>query len=255
MASEIELKIDGENVRPETVPLADLLDVLRKFHRAIVSTALDGGVPKDEVRVSLTAIAPGSNLLGIHTDDRTHKHAGRLIEAIDKSSPAGIPRAAELALRDLWKKAKAKQWEIGIQRSNGKTFSTATIRPEIPLFQEPTARGYTSFVVRIDRIGGEGKATAIVYLPNRQKLTATVASREVAERLGRLLFKHVEVHCDAIWNTSDGLVRALTIKEVGTYVEEASDPVAALNQLAEASNGFWDTVDPDEYISEQRAAD
>ena len=252
MLSTIQLTIDGVNVRPDTVPLSDLLDVLNKFNAALCATARHAGMASGDIHISLVGVQSGSNTLVLSTDTQTHSHAQRIVEAVEGSDPTQLPSEAQNSLRDLWKKAAKRNWDIGIQRSNGST-RIATIRPDRALFQQALARGATAFVVRVIRVGGEGKLTANIRLPDGQKLTASVASREVAEQLGSLLFKHVEVRGDAVWATTDWCIREFTIREVGEYTEETSNPVAALDDLAEASQGFWDTVDPTAYIREQRS--
>lgn len=252
MSSEIQVTIDGVDVRPDTVPLSDLLDVLNKFNAALSATARHAGMAPTDIHISLIGVQSGSDTLVLSTDAQTHGHAQRIIEAIEESDAGQLPPEAERSLRDLWKKAATREWDIGIQRLNGSS-QAATIRSSRPLFQQARAKGATAFVVRVIRVGGEGKPTATVLLADGQKLTASVASPELAEHLGSLLYKHVEVRGDAVWDTTDWSVREFTIREVGEYTEETSNPVAALDNLAKASQGFWDTVDPTVFIREQRS--
>jgi hypothetical protein len=252
MTKEIQLTIDGEHVTPATVALTDLLDLLAKFNAALLATAKHAGMNPKDMQVSLTVIESGSNVLTLATDDRTNEHAQLIIDAIRDSDVTTLPAAARQPILDLWDKACSRKWEIRVARSDGAR-ACGTIRPDSPLYEQADARGATSIVAHILRVGGEDRPTANFRLPDGQQLTSRVVSRELAERLGHLLFKHVELKGDAVWSLPGWNLTSFVITDVGDYTEETSDPVNALNELAEASNGAWDTIDPTEYVAKQRA--
>ena len=252
MTKKIQLSIDGKNVRPETVGIADLLEVLTKFNAALSATAKHGGMNPDDMQISLTHIEAGSNILTFTTDDKTDQYSQPIIDAINDSDVTTLPAAARRPIIDLWKKTCNRSWEgIGVARQNGRTAS-ATIQPSKPLFEHADLHGSTAIVAYIIRVGGEGKPTANIRLSDGEKLTAGVSTRSVAEHLGELLFKHVEVKGDAVWSVPGWKLTGFVITGVGDYMEETSNPVEALDDLADASGGFWDTVDPTAYIEQHR---
>ena len=115
-------------------------------------------------------------------------------------------------------------------------------------------RGRTSLIVSVIRVGGEDKRTATIRLSDGRKLTATVASQELAKQLGARLYQTIEVNGEAEWSSKDVVVLEFKIDGIGNYSESSSDPVEALTKLSELSDGFWDSVDPDAYIREARSS-
>lgn len=254
MSSEIKITIAGKDVRPDTVPLPDLLDILQKMHSVIVATAQDSGVKKDDIKISLTGVSGGSDTLTLTVDDKTLRHAQRVVDAVKTKNAALIPRRARAGLYDVWKKASAKSWHVKIQRgTNGSVESSATIDPNKSPFSNTVTSGDTSLLAYIVRVGGENPSTANLRIAGHQKVTATIKSRDVAEQLGGYLFQYVELQGKATWNTEDWSIHSFVINSIGSYCEKNSNPAGALEELAQTSSGIWDTVDPDDFLREIRS--
>ena len=248
MPSEIHMAIEGEGVKPETVSLTDLIFVLRRISTAVSATARDAGV--EDIQVSLVSIDHGSDRLTFKTDPSTYKYAARVIEAVIRRDPTKIPPIARQSLGDLWKKADQRSWKFSLQRGAG-SGAIASIDPHFPLFDTPTVEGETSLLAYVIRVGGENPPTAQIRVQGA-KLTVPVASQEVAEQLGPNLYRHVEVYGKATWRVSDWELTDFRILGVGSYAEKTSDPRGALDELAAASQGTWDEVDPAKFVKELR---
>jgi hypothetical protein len=239
-------------VRPDTISLTDLLELLRRFNTATVATSLENGLSPDEVFLSLPAISQGSAVLTLRANERTFKNASRVVDAIARRDASLIPPMARRALHDVWKKAQKRSWAITIQPSNGVDApSSAVIDPNVTLFSTLSASGSTSVLAYIVRAGGENPPTATIRVQG-ERLTVPVAGQDIAERLGGLLYQFVELHGQAVWSTNDGRLVDFRIRELGPYSERRSDPRGALDELATASGGYWDTIDPDDYMRDQR---
>ena len=246
---KLQFTILGENVGPETVDILDLAELLREYRSALAETVRDAGVPSEEIHVSVVSLRKGNSLVAdVVADEKTYRNSGRLIQAVNTGDPSGLPRRARLSLVRMGRKGKTRAWDFGLGRDS----ESAIIRHDKEVFERAVIRGGTSLLVYIIRAGGEPKRTAKIRLPDNEEFTADVASRRTAEQLGNLLYQTVEVRGEARWTADDMKLIGFRIDRVGDYIERDSDPVGALNKLAEASHGFWNTVDPDEYIRELR---
>lgn len=125
------------------------------------------------------------------------------------------------------------------------------LEAQVPLFHTPEIEGETSLLAYIIRVGGENPPTATIRVDNA-RLTVPIVSQEVAEKLGPSLYRFVELHGKATWRASDWELTDFRILDVGPYREDKSNPRAALDELAAASDSIWDSIDPNEFVRELR---
>lgn len=250
MSNKIALTINGEGVSPETVPIADLIHILSQFSTALKATAESQGTLPRNINISLVDIRDGSDELTLHTDAKTHKHAQRIVDSLSSGDASGLPAKARNSLQNLWSRLNSRKWDVEVSR-NGKS-TAATIRHDKPLFGSTTTAGTTSVVAYIIRAGGDDPTVAI-KLQTGERLTAAVESRDLAQSLGKLLYKNVELIGEAMWATADFKMLTFRVTEIGKYVQEQSDPAATLETLSRLSGGLWDEIDPDEYLSDMRS--
>jgi len=251
---EVKLKIDGLNVSPETVPLPDLLDILRGFVGALTASATQAGVRKADIHVSLIGVDEGSDTLTLVANDATAFQASRLITAIAKDDSGQLPPAARRSVRRLWGVARRRQWTVCLESDIKGVKFKATIVPDVQPFVVSIVKGATSQLVYVVRAGGENP-TAQVRLASGDVFTARAASKKVAESLGSHLYQWVEIVGEGQWNTKTWTFDDFRIDGIGEYLEYLADPESAVQKLTELSKGHWDRIDPTEYIRELRSDD
>jgi hypothetical protein len=176
----------------------------------------------------------------------------RFIGAIENDDPSCLSPAARQNADLLSQKARLRGWHIGVYSDDA---HQTRIAPDTPLFSSVQTRGRTSLIVSVIRVGGEDKRTTFVRLPHGQKLTATIASRDVAKQLGANLYQTIEVNGEATWSSKDGTLLHLRIDGIGEYSEACSNPIAALTELSKVADGFWDKIDPNIYVREARSSE
>lgn len=250
MAHKVKLAISGENVRPETVDMADLIDILKAFRSAVYATARERGHREDKIQMSLVSIQGGSSVMELDTDDQTEAQFDRIITAIKTHDPTLLSYKAREHIDILAKKAHARSWTIGLY---GSANQAAIITPDALLFTPPVIRGNTSLVIHLIRVGGEEQSTATIRVPDGQKLTADIASPRLAQELGTMLYQDIEVCGEATWASRTYKLLEFKITGVGTYKESESDPIRAIEKLSVLSRGIWDNVDPRQYVADIRA--
>ena len=256
MARPITLRIDGKDVSPDTVQLADLLGLLKDFQTALIATAAARGVPKDQIRISLTKVGPGSDKLSFAANAPTHRQASRVIRAIASDDPKRIPACARISIHDMWSRLKSREWtlEINAPFTKAQIEHKAVIVPSKEPFVVSRASGSTSQLAYILRAGGE-KPTVQFRLPSGTKFTAKVATQSVAEELGQHLYHWVELVGDAKWAVKSWKLDEFLVRGLGAYREKGSDPSRALDELRKLAGGAWDQIDPEAYVQDLRSDD
>jgi hypothetical protein len=249
---EFKIKIDGHGVSPETVQWPDLREIIGGIYDAIIATARASGVPKDDIQFALVDVVESSDTLEFVTDTATHLACQPLILAVSNRDDSGISHEAREGLERSHRRLQKKSWTATISR-NGASNTRAIIRPESPLFDPPkdALRGGTTLLVDVLRVGGI-KPTAFVRIPSGEKLTAQVASKELAAALAAHLYQTVQVHCVATWGITTGQIRAIRITGIGNYFPAKANPSGALKELRILSGGYWDTISPTDFINDIR---
>lgn len=252
MSPELKLKINGKGVRPETVHLSDLIDLLKGLNSAF--NFRPKGSPHEQL-IALTQIREGSDELVFETDQVTHVFAHTVITALSSGDLTNIPLSSAAPLRDLWRKSSARAWTLEVTTKNNGLSASAVISPENELFASQALRGKTSLVTRVIRVGGESDPTARLRLPNGESLTAHIATQELSQALAAHLYRWVQVQGEAQWTGDSPVLDSFRVTDIGPYAERDSDPVQSLNDLAVASGGFWDKIDPAQYVRDLRSND
>jgi hypothetical protein len=242
--------IEGANVRPETVKARDLMELLRSFESALTETARGSGADPQTLHFSLVGVAPGSNRLDIAVDLASERAAALVAEAVERKESDLLPQPAIFHLIALQKKAHARDWRIHFHNGH----FGATIQPDDKLFANAHFQGQTRLFAQILKVGGP-RPRAQLLLTDKSKLAATVDGRELAQRLGRFLYKWVTLEGIARWSAKTFLIREFKITALGEYQDDEADPVAAFDALRTAAAGKWNDVDPDEYVHELRDDD
>lgn len=247
MLSEIEFKIDGQNVKPATVRARDLLALLTKLESALAATAKWNGASEEELHISLVDVRDGSDRLIFAADDTMTAAAKTVSDAINQEDGSLLPPQAVFSLLDMHKAATKRAWSLGLH--NG-TFA-ATMEPGKEVFRTAVFKGQTTLFAQLTSVGGR-KPTAHLILNNFQKLTAEVRSISLAKELGRHLYRNVTLIGEACWSAKDMRLRRFRIEELGDFEDDEADPLEAFEFLRKAVGDKWEGVDPDEYISDLR---
>ncbi len=151
LPAKLTLRISGADVSPDSVQLVDLIGLLRDFQVAVSASAAASGVPKEEIRISLTSIRTGSDVLGFATNQKTHRHASRLVGAIDRDDPSKLVPRARLSVQSMWRRAVTRGWTLEINARRGNGHRRATIAPHVEPFASARATGATSQIAYILR--------------------------------------------------------------------------------------------------------
>lgn len=250
MANPFKFTIEGRNVTPQSVRVEDLIEVIRKLKSAIYAASVDSGEDRSTLKLSLVGVDGGSDILSFVGSPSTKYGMNRITASIIRGDISDLPERSQRDIKDLWQKAKNRDWKFVLV--NG---TTATIDPERE-FQKPLYRqGKSSLLAKIERAGGTASPSVIVYLPNGKRKRLKIRSTDIAQQIGGLLYKTVELIGDAKWSALSGELVSFFVTDVGTYVRQNSNPLAAIENIKQINPEAWAGIDPDEYLNQVRGDD
>ncbi len=246
-ASNLQLKIDGTGVSPETVQLRDLIDLLDEFEQAVQATA-KGQAGLGSPLISLIAIGDGSDRLTLFANDKAMRATATIAHAIELRDASRIPAKAEEHVRKIWKRMSDRDWSLGIVNSDFK----AIIEPKQELFAISRVKGQTSISGFLQRVGGIGP-TAQLYLDRGSIITINLAGEEMAKALGHKLYDFIALEGEASWLVPAWSLDTFRAQRILPVTTAKRDAVEMFRTLVAAGPSAWDDIDPDDFVNEQRA--
>jgi hypothetical protein len=244
-------QIEGPGLSPEALTLRDLVGILGDFERAAAITAkADGATESDELDFNVTGVNDGSLRVEIAASPKMYRATAMVSEAIAKGDFSCLPPDARKCLRNLSRKSRTRQWTFSIC-SPDDSFVESHIAPEQELLSPGEIAGGTSLLAKVDRVGGESEPTARLVLMDGTPFTAHVAGRELATRLGGLLFQILSLEGEAVWDIDRWNLKEFTITGIGEFEDRSA--VEAFRNLSDVSGDYWDDIDPVEYVRQIRA--
>ena len=136
--------------------------------------------------------------------------------------------------------------------ADGNGIANAAITPDNELVRPGAISGRTTLYGICERIGGAGKQTMQFLLPSGERLTVKIKGKELAQGIGAHLHGACGVEGEAVWDVDTWKLEEFTVDRLLDYSPSAG-PQSAIESLADAAEGYWDDVSPDEYVSELRA--
>jgi hypothetical protein len=252
---EVEIRMIGPDVAPETVRASDLADFLIHFERAVLAAANTPDEPAlEEALVSLVGVDEGSNRLRLALASLVVGAAANLTNAIASGDYAGVPFAAQEALFDISRKMTRKGWAIQFTPNSKLGIVPAAISPEHPV-PDPASQkvtGTTTIYGRCVRVGG-AEPKVVIRPFNSADLLAISVTEALAKQLAKRLYEEVGLEGQAEWRSGD--LKLTGFRAVRMIDYQPTGPVQAFRELAEAAHGRWDGINPVEYVNDLRAGD
>jgi len=255
-----QVHIKGPGADPEGIGAGDLGDILRRLEAAIAIAATGR-----ESRISEESTEPIISLLDIRKyksiDLKFSSRADSLhgisaiTEAIATHNYSIIPEGAQEEISCISRFVAREGWSFEFQENKDLNIKKAEISIENPV-PEPsnvTVEGRTILWGYLIRVGG-GRPKAVVRLSDDTPLTIKV-SKKLAKELGNRLYEDVGIDGVATWRTRDWKLLAFEGKRLTEYNPQNNDLVKSFEELAKASQGRWEHVDPIEYVKKMRDED
>jgi hypothetical protein len=254
-----QVQMKGADVAPGTVRAGDLAEFLVNLEGAITEAAkgYDLIPPSlDEALVSLVRVEHGaSNDLTIAVAHPVSPAVSMITEAIVARRFTSLPAKVHDHLHMISRQAIRRRWAYEFTSVNGLQIAPAVISYEFPV-PRPVPRVFSGPTVLwglLVRVGGS-EPKAVVRLRNGDLLPIEV-TEELARVLGPFLYRDVGIEGTAQWRISDRKIVSFKAEALTSYRPDEVPLSQAFEELRKASQGRWDSVNPDEYVRGLRYED
>ena len=256
-----ELLFDARNIVPESIPLGMLTQALSAIRR--LASGTQSSEEEAEEEFSIEEASGSIRLLNMKRgsavyqfvcpkDDRAVgflRGAGKVLEnpedigdrdyilsPIDRLSAAARRLGCRIILREAGK-------EDGVL---AKIESDSYDRLSEKLF----IKGDTSFVGKVERVGGATSMRCALRVPFQQRLLyCSVESPEVSRQLGEHLYREVVVHGEARWIKHTWKLVSFKARSVTRLQKKRLSD--AFQELRDAGGKDWDEIaDPKQHLEE-----
>lgn len=246
---------DGQELRPGSVDVKDLIEFLGNWEKAIIETADSNGISlpsrENATILSLVEITDSSYGLGMKILDKAVIVMGIISEALVTGQLEGLPPKAVDALAAVSRQAEKNKWAAQIVPGASNVIRAAEISGDnpVPAYTEPIVQGTTTLVGELLRVGGADPKAEI--RDEFGDLHFIKVDAETAKFLALRLYQDISVEGEAVWNTDTWKIDSFKATEVNDY--RPIDPEAAFEELAKRVQGAWDGVDVEAYFKAERS--
>jgi hypothetical protein len=117
-----------------------------------------------------------------------------------------------------------------------------------------TVSGESDIWGHLLKVGGDHDPKAVLRLRN-QKLFAVEVTKAIVLELQnlKLIYKDVGLAGIATWRRDDWSLVAFRATAVLDYRPDETNPEQTFHDLARASGGRWDSINPDDYVNKLRS--
>lgn len=245
---QVYVAITGAQVSPEQVSLKELVGILSRLDRAIVSYAAAQQIDlSEDASVSLVHIESGSECLVFSVPDPLVGVVAGISKAVGERQYGELPAETYEELYALSQAVSLRGWDLEIKEDNARGIQYARFGAKEPLdapYAPAFVKGTTTVYGQCLRVGGV-HPKAELRLPSG-KLMHVDLSEQVAKELATRLYEEVALEGAATWDTATWEILEFRVSQVTAF--QKTDPVLAFKELAEAAHGAWDTVDAVDFV-------
>ena len=225
----IRFKIEGDNVRPETVPLKDLAAAALMLERAVRHNCSKDplALPEDE-ELHLTNVSEGSLALELEGSQRIINSAWAIQVAIGNADLSVLDARTRRAIEKLADFGRVRGWTYAIESIDAYVrFSSATLPSAVPIKSRTSICGY------LVRVGGKDPR-ALLKTP-RGEVPVVLADAAMATELGRRLYEWIELYGDATYDARDWSIQKFVATSIGSFRQMPAQD--AFDELARSRAG------------------
>jgi hypothetical protein len=232
-ADIIELKFEGNNIRPSKVKASEVAELIIAFEEAIEEIIKENNpeISEDEVLISFEEIVDAS--LGL----RSLAHLTKVVlpafalvtSSFQTKNFNAIPNSSIEKLRKFTLFAKKYDCD-GAFYVNGVREATFNKSTDIAYNDKGISKGETTLYGEVQRIGGEKKPRVLIKINNDYNISFEV-KKSIAIELGAYLYKFVGIIGFAQWDNNTYKILTFTAdsiletgqKSLSTTFKELSD--------------------------------
>lgn len=248
--SEFDVRITGKDIKPESISLSELAEIITSFEASILNAA-HYEEQKSDINavsvsgpfVSLIEITEGSAWLKFKSNLSTvvAPAVAAIVTAINSGNYEDLPTKSIVELSIFTKAIQKKGCGAEIKiNSESPIVAHITAETIVQIPDSFFAKGSTNLYGEVQRVGGAIPKVRI-NLSNREVVSCDI-SLNLAKALGAKLYSLVEILGEAKWNVETGLVEEFVITNLGSYEDGHSilESFAALSKILEP---HWRGID------------
>lgn len=254
--SEFVFEIEGPDVKPETVDVRQLSDVLGALIRSLESENETVG---SVASLGLVQVEEGSDSLTFHASSASLSAAERITSALSARRYDSLNPKTRSHLQSLADIARRNNWTSYRFKGNGSSVGYASLHPSDQIEPvETTYSGETVIYATCEKVGGTKRPSASLKLLDGTRIeSARIDSKPLAQKLAKRLYESVGLRGTGTWNFSTGKLLAFTIEDLTEYEDKTASGEKktfrdALDGLYAASEGRWEGVDIDDHFNALR---
>ena len=253
MTDTFQFHFTGTDLFPKNIRAGEIAELLEAIEDVVFGTVVADHpqLSKDSLVVSLAQIQAGSLSLEFTSQlpEVVNPAFFRVSEAIAKRDFDGLPAGAIEPLRKIVRFIKDYDGQADLIFVNGKPEVLASLTADIELPRAELISGETVIYGEIVRVGGVEPKVEIKTI-NERTLYCPF-ERELAARLGALLYHAVGLKGVAQWDSQTYELRGFTVQDITEYRRTSIiDAFAELSELAEKY--YRDIDDVTGYVSSLR---
>ncbi len=249
LQKSFSVRMSGENISPEAVPVNDLVELLKHFQKLVKAYSQEKSLsPKEEssvtAQISLAEIKRGSAIYTIATDTYAINAITATSEAIQSGYYSDLPTDVLEELRGISEFGRKKHLSVELIHNEFSTETTVRLDADL-LPQLPLISGTTTLFGICLRVGGMKPTAAIKPLSGGRTIYAQ-ASEEIARRLAARLYEEVVLEGSAVWRSDTWEIKEFSISRLVPYQRQNLEQ--SFKELADASRGRWNDIDAADYV-------
>ena len=242
-ARVIKVRLSGSGVRPETVPLSDLRDMLEALERTLESGSRGVADQSDEQEITgLVAVESSSASYAVSTSLVTANRFDEIIvPALKERNLSSLPMRNAEGVRGIQEVARRHKAQVVWLMANGSESEAVSFGydDDFAMPERSTVKGVTTVYGFLERVGGATPRAAL-KLSTSQILRFDV-TREFAEELAPHLYRFVRIAGTADWNGLTWEIEDFIPQELLEFREEGT--AHGFRAVAEISGDAWLDID------------
>lgn len=259
MPHRFSIRFTGEGIRPRSVPLQELADLLLAAEQTIVEAVRHEHpeIATSDLVIGLTQVRDESLGLVFEYDHEEEVSATvqNVLRVIEEDALDALPPKSQAGLKEIVSFTKRKNCtaELNFPTTNApdEPVGHVEIAPDTVLtFPEPFyLRGETAIFGRVERVGGVDPKVRIRYRPDTA-MSCRIGV-DLAKELGAHLYDQVVLTGSATWNATDYSLEYFRASSLVDFVPKSA--AAAMDELRDlCSDDYADVDDVQGYVSSQR---
>lgn len=244
---KIDIRLEGPDIQPESIPVGELLDLLLCYERLLrdLTGKRHSKVERKhrEMRLRLVSVERGSTTLSCLAPEELYNANRTISQAIGKGSD--LPPEARDSFFRLRKRIEKLGCDVKIQGEDLEPFAISRERVPTKRF----IRGETTVYGECIAVGGR---KAVVKLVSGSGAQIRIRlSNELAREIAKHLYEEIGVRGLATWEVSGPRIVDMEAYELLPY--RRTSPKEAIQALQESAGKDWGKIaDPEEFLRKLR---